>query len=341
MAFVSLMLMWLAFFGLIIGFLFLAGMIFLITGLVIRQKPKYSRKKSPIVCIVIGVVFLILPVGMAVLIEINMIVSLFTGSSQSLRYGNVTDGWRSGKYIGDTHAREEAIEGLLGFADAGDRDSFEKMFTPRLQEREDFQAAVDDFFRTYPNGLSLCELEGGNGHTSGSSNYGESVQKTNAYYTCFLDGEWYYIGLDLCYRNTESPEEVGVTFFCIENLEANAIDREYGEDEFLACEIRDANDVCARLIKGRGYLFTPTPDRSITTAEMKTYLTQYANLGDLSDQIGEPNVTKPIFNSTGDDYYYELVPEDGEPRYAYICADPISGEIYYSYICSDLHEVQD
>lgn len=344
MAFMSIMLMLLAslaFIGLALGFLFLVGMIFLILGLVIRRKPKYAGKKSPIVCIVIGVIFLIPPIGAAILIEINMIASLFSGLSPNSSYGNVTDGWRSGKYIGDTRACEEAIENLLDFADAEDRDSFEKMFAPRIQEREDFQTVVDGFFRTYPKGLSLCDLEGGIGPSRGSVNHGVRVEHTSASYTCFLDGEWYYIGLGLCYRHTESPEEVGVTFFCIENLEANAVDREYGEDEFLSCEIRDANDVCARLIKGRGYLFTPTPDRSITTAEMQTYLAQYDDLDDLSDRIGEPNVTKSVYNATGDDYYYELVPEDGAPRYAYICADPITGEIYYTYICSDLDRVGD
>lgn len=341
MAFASMMFVVLMIFGIFLIFLFIVGMIFLIVGIVNRRKQKYAGKESPTACIVLGVVFLFLPVGTAILVGISFAGSLFSNLSENASYESVTDEWRSGKYIGDTRACKEAIEGLLGFADAGDRDSFEKMFTPKLQESEDFQTTVDAFFSAYPNGLSNCEREGGNAMTSGSTNYGVVVEKTSTYYTCFLDGEWYYIGLGFCLKNTESPEDVGVTFFCIENLEANAIDREYGEDEFLVCEIMDENEISARLINGRGYLFTPTPDRSVTVAEMKELLAQYDDLDDLSDRIGEPNVSKPVYNSTGDDYYYELVPEDGKPRYAYICAHPISGEIYYSFICSDLDMVRD
>lgn len=341
MAFASMMFVALMIFGIFLIFLFLVGMIFMIVGIVNRRKLRYADKESSTAFIFLGVVFLFLPVGTAILVGISIAGSPFSNPSENAGYESVTDKWRSGQYINDTRACEEAIEGLLGFADAGDRDLFEKMFTPKLQESEDFQTTVDAFFRAYPNGLSLCEREGGRAMTSGSKNYGVIIKNTSTYYTCFLDGEWYYIGLGFCLKNTESPEEVGVTFFCIENLEANAIDREYGEDEFLACEIGDKNEISARLINGWGYLFTPTPDRSVTVAEMKELLAQYDDLDDISDRIGEPNVSKPFYNATGDHYYYELVPEDGEPRYACICAHPISGEIYYSYICSDLDTVRD
>lgn len=322
MAGVSIVFVTLVLFALFLGFLFLVGTIFLIVGLGRRYNPKNAGKKSPIVCIVLGVIFLVPPLGISFLIAIDIV-------------------WVFNFYPSKISMCEEAIEELLDSADAGDRDSFEKMFTPRLQEREDFQTAVDAFFRIYPNGLSLCEREVRYNPTSGSLSDDESDQIANVCCICFLDREWYYMELSICFENAESPEDVGVMFFCIENLEANAIDREYGADEFLVCEIGDENEISARLIDGRGYLYTPTPDRSITVDEMKAFLEQYDdNFNGLVDCIGEPNAWE-----YGDNFinscYYELVPEDGKPRYVYISADSDSGYFYDTYLCSAHGKIED
>lgn len=301
-------------------FLFFLGLILLIVGIVRKRKPQYAGKKSPTVCIVSGTICLLPLIGAAIYL------AWYYGEGS---YAHVTDGWRSGRYIAEDRAKEEAIEGLLTAADAGDRDYFEKMFTPKLRERSDFQRLVDAFFESYPNGLSLCER---------SEHWGNGIN--NALFTCFLDGEWYSMKLELCYGRRYTPDDVGVTFFCIENLEAYAIDRDYGEDDFLLCEIVDESEVTARLIYGRGSLFTPTPDRSITVEEMKSYLEQYDDLDDLTARIGEPNVDNESKYSNDRHCYYELVPEDGEPRYAYINVK-YDGKFYYSYICSDVGWITD
>lgn len=303
--------------------LFIIGMIFLIVGIVRKRNPKNAGKKSPTVCIVSGTVCLLPLIGAAI-----CLVWYFGDGN----YAHVTDRWRSGRFMTDDRAKEEAIEGLLTSADAGDRDYFEKMFTPKLRERDDFQRLVDAFFESYPNGLSLCER---NSHWTGSS--GSNVAR----YTCYLGEDWYLMELEFRYGRWYTPDETGVIFFRIENLGANALDRDYGEHDFIACRIVDESEVTARLINGRGYVFTPTPDRSITVEQMKTYLEKYNDLDDLAARIGEPNVSKKHTNSTSSGYYYELVPEDGEPRYAYIDADPYSGKIYYSYICSDVGRLPD
>ncbi len=305
--------------GIILAGLFIIGTVFLIFGTVQKKNSKYAGKKPPSFYIARGRNYLIPPIGAAIYL------AWFFGDGA---YAHVTDRWRSGRFNTDSRVSEEAIEGLLTSADAGDRDYFEKMFAPKLRERSDFQRLVDAFFESYPNGLSFCELDG---------SYGSN----RALYTCFLDEEWYYIELEFRYGRWYTPDDIGVTFFCIENLEANALRRDYVERDFLTCEIADESEVDARLINGRGRVFTPTPDRSITVEQMKIYLEKYNDLDDLAGRIGEPNVSKKHTNSTSSGYYYELVPEDGEPRYAYIDADPYSGEIYYSYICSDVDRITD
>ncbi len=334
MAFGSLVFAGIVLLVLFLGFLFLVGLILLIVGIVRKRKPKNAGKKSPVVCIVSGAVCLLAPIGTAICLVISLVVSLFSGRFGGSDFRNVTEGWRKGGYVSDTKAKWEAINGLLTAADAGDRDSFERMFTPRLQKKGNFREAIDAFFESYPNGLSLCELDGGYGMTTGWQ-----VETASTSYTCFLDGEWYYMGLEICFRNPESPDDVGVTFFCIENLEAYALDRDYGKDEFVACEIKNESEVTARLINRRGYLFTPTPDRSITVEQMKSYLEKYDDLDDLAARIGKPNASKQYSNSRGADYCYELVPENGEPRYACIDADYIGGENYWYHICSDVEKL--
>lgn len=297
--------------GIILISLFIIGMVFLIIGIVQKRKPQYAGKKSPTVCIASGTICLLPPI-LGALYLAYFLVSYF------------------GEIRAKTETVEGAIDGLLTAADAGDRDSFEKIFTPNLQKKENFGKAVDAFFESYPNGLSLCAREARYGTEGGSA----ERAWTTVSFTCFLDGEWYYMHLNICYKNKKSPDDFGVEFFCIENLEANALDLDHNRGEFLACRIADESEVTARLIDGRGYVFTPTPDRSITVEQMKSYLEQYDDFYDLTAQIGRSNACR-----WGYAYYYELVPENGEPRYA--CVETEGREIFYSYICSDVGKISD
>lgn len=334
MAFVSMMFVFIVIIFIILSVLFITGLIFLIAGIVNKRKSKNIGKKSPIVCIVTGSVLLILPVGTILILIITGITSAVSTTMKRADYDNVTDKWRN-EWVTDNRAAYEAIRELLKAADSGDRETFAKTFTPNIQKDENFQAVLDAFFEAYPVGLSQCKLDGGSVGSSGSFDHGNNVQTGRTFYTCVINGEWYYIGMSFCYENTNSPDDVGVDFFCIENLEANALDTEYADDEHLVCAIKSENEVTARLIDGRGFVFEPTPERVITPAQMSEYLNKYDDLDELCREIGDPNVTKKYSNCTGCDHYYELVPENGEPRYAYICTDYPSGELLYGYICSD------
>ncbi len=342
MAYISMMFVYFVIFALIFGVVFLAGLILLIIGIVRKHKAKNAGKKSPVVCIVIGSVIMgISACAVIVPIASTAIKTVFGEGYDGEKFGNPTDKWRSGAYVSDNRAASDAIKCLLTSADRGDRDAFAKLFTPNIQRGAGFEAALDDFFESYPVGLSECELDGGSVSGDSSFHYGEAVQNGYTYYTCFLGEEWYHIGLNFCYENTSSPDDVGVTFFCIENLEANALDRDYEKDEYLACEIADEKEVTARLIDGMGFIFTPTPERTITEEEFRKVYRESDNLFDILIKIGEANVIKNFRASTDFEYYYELVPEDGEPRYAHICGGQSYGEIYYGNICSETETLYD
>lgn len=338
MAFVSMIFAFLAIVLIILGILFIAGLILLIIGVVNKRKPKNKGKKYPIVLIVIGSLLLIMPVGTGIVLIACSAVGSVSTSIKRMDYESVTDKWRN-EWTTDHAAANEAINELLTCADSGDYEHFAKTFTPNIQKSEDFEKNLDDFFSAYPAGLSQCELDGGNVGSSGSYNYGHNVQTGSTSYTCVMNDEWYHIRLQFCYENTDSPDDVGVTFFSVENLEATALDIEY--DKSLVCNIKSKSEVSARLIKNIAFEFEPHPDRMITKEEMRTYLRKYDDLSSLEEEIGSPNVTKKYDICTGYDHYYELAPENGEPRYAYICTDSPSGSILYGHLCSNTETFYD
>ena len=255
------------------------------------------------------------------------------------KYSNPTDRWRNETVF--EFETSDAINWLLGAADLGDRSGFAELFAPVIVNNEKFSAQLDSFFERYPVGLSECELDGGFTNGGGDYYHGDVEEHQSARYTCFLGDEWYYMDLSYCYQNTKAPDEVGITFFCIENLEANALDREYSENDHLACRIADESEVTARLINNRGFVFEPTPERSITLEQMREYLEKCDSLSDVIEMIGEPNAAKKIYNATGNDYYYELTSDNDSPLYAHIVTHSPYGRMLYGYICSDKDTLYD
>lgn len=315
----------------VLGLLFVVGLVLLLVGLINRKKPKYEGKKSPVVCISIGSVLLLIPVVTVVVLIGNAVYSEII--EKNIRYDNVADKWRH-QDVYDHQAVDEAIDALLSSADKGDSEAFADVFTPNLQKDIRFDNELDAFFKNYPVGLSQCELDGGLTSSNSSFVNDESVENASAYFTCVLDGEWYFITMKLCYDNTASPDDVGITFFCIENLEANAVGREYSDNEHIICELVDEKFVSARLICGKGFCFTDYPEREISEEMMRSCLESCDSISEISQLIGEPNVTKKYDGSAGCDYYYELTPENGEPRYAHISTSR-NGDLLYAYVCSD------
>ncbi len=337
MAFASMMFVYIILICIILGVLFIAGLALLIIGLVNKRKLKYRGKKSPVVCIITGAVLLAAPIIVTIIVLAAGFSSVI--SNLNTDYDNVTDKWRYSR-VYDNEAAEGAIQQLLEAAESNDQKAFIETFTPNIQNNESFKATLDKFFSLYPKGLAMCELDGGTTGSSGSYNYGHNIETGRASYTCILDGEWYYIGMNFCFRNTDYPDEVGVNFFCIENLEAYALDNKYVGSDYLICSIIGEDEITARLIDGRGYIFEPTPERIITEAELCGYLDECYSLSDLTLIIGEPNVKKKYDNHTGYDYYYELASENGEPRYAYICTST-NMKLLYGYVCSDTEAFHD
>ncbi|MGN0637594.1 MAG: DUF5104 domain-containing protein [Huintestinicola sp.] len=329
MAFASLMFVFVVIICLVLGSVLVTGIILLISGITKVREPKYIGRALPAVLIAAGSVLIAIPVGIVIFLTVSGLISSAEMRERRSGYENVTELWRNER-VSENSAAVDAMNELLSAADNGDRESFGKLFTVGFQNSESFESAINEFFEAYPAGLSECERE-----SSGvSKNSSGEVRKGSVTYTCMMNGEWYRIKLKFCCYNENSPDEVGVEFFCIEDLEGAAADTYYGY-KHLVCNIKSDSEVSARLISGMPFLFEPDPERQISAAEMIKLLRKYDSLYGLSEEIGKPNVTKKYSNSTGYDHYYELVPKEDIPLYAHICTSSEQGEILYADICSD------
>lgn len=335
MAFVSMVIVFLLIAAVILGVLLIAGLSLLIVGIVRKSNKKNIGKKSPVVCIVTGAVLLALPVITAVGLGIWGISSAVGNTFKRTKYECVPDRWRNERVM-DYQAEDEIVDALLTSADSGDREAFGRNFTPELQRKEDFEETVNAFFAVCPKGFSNCEKSNESSGGSGSYNAGHNVRTDSVHFNTTLDGNWYYISIEFCYENTDEPDKVGVTDFKILNLEAAAVffdeyyrDTDYASDVYLLCGIKSPDEVSARLIDSRPFLWTPTDTRKLTADELRDLLRENSRLDApaLSTQLGEPNAFCKYEFSNGYDYYYELADRNGLPCYAYICTDSPLGEI--------------
>lgn len=318
----------------LIAVIFLAGIILLIIGIVNKRKSKNAGRKFPTVCISVGGTLLVLP-------ALIFVIGIVPGIRKTFFYDSVPEHWQNA-WVGDNQAADEAIKALMEAAGNGDREALAKNFTAEIQKSLSFNKELDSFFNTYPAALSQCELDGGSSGSSGSYNYGHNVLSGSAHYTCDLDGEKYFLNISFCYENTDEPDKVGVESFSVMNLGARALYIQefnekamlgnYEDNTSLICDIKSSDVVDARLIGGLPFVWHPTSNKKLTEDEMRTLLSKTSSMDSLSQKIGTPNVSIKYSNSTGYDYYYELVPENGEPRYAYICASSMMGNIIDAYV---------
>ena len=321
----------------VLGIIFIIGLVRLIIGLVKKKNPGSTGKRL----IVSGVVMMALPA----VITLAFAVFLFGTRIFYMPFNknkSLSESWQY-SWVTENKAADEAITELLASSDDSDRERFMSCFTKELQDDPNFEKYIDDYFAAYPVGLSECELEGGLVSSSSSYDYGHGFKTGYTSYECGIDGEYYFITLGFCFANTDEPEKLGVTSFSVKDLEAQAVWNaemvNYDENKpspCAECSIISDSEVSARLIDGNGYLWTETENEKLSADEMKELLEKVVDLDDklFVDTVGQPNAVFKAFNATGTDYYYELQPENGEPRYAYIVTATPYGRIINGYLCT-------
>lgn len=318
---------------------FIIGLFLLIRGFLKRYLAEYAGTNTPRNFMITGTVMISLPLlavaGLAVWGISSSVGTIYARS----HYECVPDVWRH-ESVTESRAEEEIIKALLISADKGNRAAFCRNFTPELQDQNGFDAAVNQFLAAVPVGLSECQRSDRMKDDADSLAQESSVRTDSLSFRCDLNGTPYFLYLEYCYRNTSEPDKVGVTRFLVMNLEAAAVyergGRELPDNTYLLCDIKSSHEVNARLIGGRPYVWTPTDVPLLKEDELRALLRDTRRLDDpaLQTRLGEANIGIKHDDSTEYGYFYQLVNEDGEPRYAYFQTDSEYGAILYALLCT-------
>ena len=286
-----------------------------------------NKTKVVIACLVTGVT--LLTAGCT-----SNLIDMIMGPEKE--YGSIIEKWQN-KVVFEKEASEDALNALLKAAEAKDHDEFAENFTEKLRSKRSFESSVDEFLKAFPAGLSEAELKYLGGGAGGSSNEEGWSKGAARNYRCTLNGELYFVSVSFRYRSDSHPEELGVEQFTVMNKNAKAyhIQMEDGDPDLL-CEIKSEEEMPARLIGGTPCLWAETSNPKLTADEMRELLMTYGTLGNsaLRNVIGSSNSTYKSSNSAAYRHYYELQPENGEPRYAYIVCQTEYGKIYDAYVCT-------
>lgn len=325
----------------ILAILFILGLTFLIVGLVKKGKAKNRGKKAPLVFIIVGIVFLVLPVGCGTVALLSGATSSVKTAIQRRLYEHPTDRWKK-EWVTDNSAADEAIHTMLEAADNGDRELFESFFSEEIQNRPDFEQRMERFWKKYPGGLYREGIKPENGVSGGASyDHGSVVKDGYATYSIESGGQWYFISLELHYQDTDHPEKVGVTGFILGDLvrrallleEANDVTSEY-EMSYIDCQINNDPSIEAKRIGGIPRIWNETPEQKLTKEEMRDLLSSCYSVQDLIDKgVGEPNAEFKMSNATGYEVYYGLKSSDGREQFLHITAEKPRGRIIYGYLC--------
>lgn len=263
-------------------------------------------------------------------------------------YDNVVDIWQK-TYVTEKDSKDQAFKKLFAAAESGDQTAFTKNFSEEVRKKANFNSTLNEFFSGYPKGISECELTYKGGGAGGNSDENGISRGCAGVYYCSMDGKPYWITIEMTYKDDSHPEKVGVSHFSIMNLEGRANylvenNRRQTEDEHydfaeefpIACYILSDKEVSAKLINGSPILWTESDAPKLTADEFGKLLKENEgkDLSGLFDKIGKPGHSIHYFNHTAYYCYYELAPENGEPRFAFITTLSEYGQIIDAYVCT-------
>lgn len=310
----------------ILGLIFIVGSILLTIGIVRKGKQNKS-KILPVVLIILGVIFMRPVVVCIVWFATGDIKNKYYKSRYEKETGSVVELWRHTN-VTEEKGSEQALKALLSTADSGNKELFKSNFSEEIQNDPEFNKKLDAFFDEYPGGLSTLEFDEGGGAGGGSSNRGRRDRNYSCSYDINLGDESYYLELSFCYVNDDHPEQIGVTEFKVMNLEGyvdyyinqDGYEMSRTKDDYLVCDICTPNEVSARRVGGHAYRWNESGANLVSADEMSEILDDSKYLKDAIDtgRIGSPNIKHTSSATSSIDYFYEILPEDGEKRYVKI-----------------------
>jgi len=334
MAFASMFIVVIVIIFIVLALAFAAGLVMLIIGLV---NSKRVKKVWPIILDIIGVLNML-----PLIISIVGIVVFYNWSQYNKehmleKYDSVPQAWMNEMFISEQQAADQAFNALIEAANEGDRDEFVENFSEVTRDRDDFDEKIDDLLEVFPEGLTFEGFTRSSCKSLGSV-YGNSTRTGDAVYKGKFDGEWYYIRIKFCYTGDDSDDVIGVFYMSLMNLAGEA-DYQFGDSEYnkdndtLYLFAHMPDDINARMIHNYPKFWQESDGPVLTADEMRDVLSRYDTLQDAIDagELGHANCN-PLYNGVDlHEYYYELQPVNGEPRYAFIRSNSTYGAVLVAY----------
>ena len=286
-----------------------------------------------------------------------VVISLCSCSLPWEHYENAPEKWRHTWFIYSSGlACEEAMDGLIAAAEAGDREALKKMFAPNVYNQPGFDKELDDFLAAYPGGFlsenaDLSDMYDHGGVESGSVDEGSRNYRYGRGGHVTLNGEYYIMDVDLCYINDAVKDAVGVTSFHIYTM--NSVARykendnyyygyphypEFDKERALGCYMN--RDREAAYINGGFFAFDNMPEVLPTEQEIIDAVNKVNKkdgkipVGDLTGLFGDFHGEEKRDSYAADsDKAYILAPVDGIRRFARITIR--NGMITYIYTCPE------
>lgn len=307
----------------IIGFLifiFIVGLLLLINGLRKKAYPPGPKNDHYKEFMIIGSIMIALPAGITWYICLYVISRRFLLIRERQNYTNPLDKWRNEKeFIDAKDADDDAISALLEAADSGNKEDLSKLFTEPLRSKSTFQKEIDSFFESCPEGLSAGKLEQ---ITSSDTD----DQDGYAAYICTIDDDWYHIYIEYHF-NDDHMENVGITKFHIQNLQADAYNDQEAEKKTVCCEVFNDEElsellgkpVKAKLVGGEyGAAFSETDYQPLEPWEFEERLDPlFGKSADtFYEAMGKPNGERITEDKNEITIYYELSDPEYDTLYA-------------------------
>lgn len=226
----------------------------------------------------------------------------------------------------------EAAEQLFAALDQGDAGAVRALFSPHVQQTDpDLDQQLEALLAVYPGPTDGNTWEDAMRAGHYSNEHGVHTALTYATFPVVSDGVYYWCHLELCYENEADSDRVGITkllFYTAEDYCLCRYDENWtlpetpGLTVFAEAEL----DCQVRAVQGYPYQYTPA-DTPLDPAEVKDFLNQSNSYDEFAARFGQPNAVH-IYE------IYELLPEDGCPRYLQLSID--RNEIHSASVVDDL-----
>lgn len=211
---------------------------------------------------------------------------------------------------------QDPIDEFFAAVDARDAEAVRALFSPSVRAAdEDLDESIQALFRLYPGPTEDCEMLSPVG-ASKHIGWGENAVTVHNTFPVVCQGANYYCVFSYTTKDEADEGNVGLksVVFMTEKVRAS-------EDFLDGLETGDGltvvsdcpGDYETRRIGDEAYIFSPC-DRTITREDLLEFLETDDRWEGFAARFGPPNAEGPL--DTG--CYYELVPEDGQARYAHI-----------------------